>query len=85
MASKPLHVRRLQKALQEWVQNPGQSNFLTLVTSLYCSKPSDSQMKKMSFKLSMLASVMGEMLVAVVKETKKNAILWMHMPQSKGS
>merc|ERR1719400_1789220 len=23
MASKPLHVRRLQKALQEWVQNPG--------------------------------------------------------------
>ena len=25
MASKPLHVRRLQKALQEWVQNPGKS------------------------------------------------------------
>lgn len=23
MASKPLHVRRLQKALQEWVKNPG--------------------------------------------------------------
>lgn len=23
MASKPLHVRRLQKALQEWVANPG--------------------------------------------------------------
>ena len=23
MASKPLHVRRLQKALQDWVQNPG--------------------------------------------------------------
>jgi hypothetical protein len=23
MASKPLHVRRLQKALQEWVSNPG--------------------------------------------------------------
>ncbi|XP_059092562.1 NGFI-A-binding protein homolog isoform X2 [Tigriopus californicus] len=23
MASKPLHVRRLQKALQEWAQNPG--------------------------------------------------------------
>lgn len=22
MASKPLHVRRLQKALQEWVNNP---------------------------------------------------------------
>ena len=25
MASKPLHVRRLQKALQEWVQNPGKN------------------------------------------------------------
>ena len=25
MASKPLHVRRLQKALQEWVANPGNS------------------------------------------------------------
>lgn len=23
MAAKPLHVRRLQKALQEWVANPG--------------------------------------------------------------
>lgn len=23
MASKPLHVRRLQKALQEWITNPG--------------------------------------------------------------
>lgn len=23
MANKPLHVRRLQKALQEWVNNPG--------------------------------------------------------------
>ena len=42
-------------------------------------------MKKMSFKLSMLASVMGEMLVAVIKETKKNAIIWMPMPQRKGS
>ena len=28
MASKPLHVRRLQKALQEWVQNPGRKNFI---------------------------------------------------------
>ena len=29
MAAKPMHVRRLQKALQEWVQNPGRtSNFL---------------------------------------------------------
>lgn len=24
MASKPLHVRRLQKALQEWLSNPGE-------------------------------------------------------------
>ena len=29
MASKPLHVRRLQKALQEWVQNPGKLSFET--------------------------------------------------------
>ena len=28
MASKPLHVRRLQKALQEWVQNPGKHAFI---------------------------------------------------------
>nr|XP_053651689.1 uncharacterized protein LOC128701792 [Cherax quadricarinatus] len=27
MASKPLHVRRLQKALQEWVSNPGEYPF----------------------------------------------------------
>ena len=27
MASKPMHVRRLQKALQEWVQNPGKVFF----------------------------------------------------------
>lgn len=26
MASKPLHVRRLQKALQEFVQNPGKDH-----------------------------------------------------------
>lgn len=26
MASKPLHVRRLQKALQEWAQNPGRTD-----------------------------------------------------------
>ena len=29
MASKPLHVRRLQKALQEWVQNPGEFTYST--------------------------------------------------------
>ncbi|XP_041371937.1 NGFI-A-binding protein 1-like isoform X2 [Gigantopelta aegis] len=27
MASKPLHVRRLQKALQDWVQNPQDTSF----------------------------------------------------------
>lgn len=27
MASKPLHVRRLQKALQEWTTNPGKFLF----------------------------------------------------------
>ena len=27
MASKSMHVRRLQKALQEWVQNPGKVFF----------------------------------------------------------
>jgi hypothetical protein len=31
MASKPLHVRRLQKALQEWVSNPGKSS-----VSIHC-------------------------------------------------
>ena len=30
MASKPLHVRRLQKSLQEWVQNPGKRNATNL-------------------------------------------------------
>ena len=34
MASKPLHVRRLQKALQEWVQNPGESLFLSTFLDL---------------------------------------------------
>ena len=42
MASKPLHVRRLQKALQEWVQNPGKKN------SLFCQKyfgPNNRQLR----------------------------------------
>ena len=34
MASKPMHVRRLQKALQEWVQNPGGLLFYLVVPSL---------------------------------------------------
>ena len=33
MASKPLHVRRLQKALQEWATSPGSC---TLVYSSFC-------------------------------------------------
>lgn len=36
MASKPLHVRRLQKALQEWVQNPGEATPLTPLGS-FCA------------------------------------------------
>lgn len=36
MASKPLHVRRLQKALQEWLTNPCKVSSLSLsVTSLF--------------------------------------------------
>ncbi|KAF4521090.1 hypothetical protein B566_EDAN010964 [Ephemera danica] len=35
MASKPLHVRRLQKALQEWVSNPGE--FVVLPISFFLS------------------------------------------------
>ena len=31
MAPKPLHVRRLQKALHEWVQNPGESEISSLL------------------------------------------------------
>lgn len=34
MASKPLHVRRLQKALQEWVANPGQYMCFVIVCSV---------------------------------------------------
>lgn len=29
MASKPLHVRRLQKALQEWLTNPCKISFMS--------------------------------------------------------
>ena len=35
MASKPMHVRRLQKALQEWVQNPGKLINFTHFLSYY--------------------------------------------------
>ena len=38
MASKPLHVRRLQKALQEWVQNPGRENFINRAQGIFCDK-----------------------------------------------
>lgn len=40
MASKPLHVRRLQKALQEWLTNPCKVLYATQVSSFmsleYC-------------------------------------------------
>ena len=38
MASKPLHVRRLQKALQEWVANPGK----ILLRGCPCKNKADS-------------------------------------------
>ena len=38
MASKPLHVRRLQKALQEWVSSPCKSFHLTC-TCIYVHVP----------------------------------------------
>ena len=37
MASKPLHVRRLQKSLQEWVANPGTE------TRMYMHRPHSHQ------------------------------------------
>ena len=36
MASKPMHVRRLQKALQEWVQNPGKLIHFTHLENDIC-------------------------------------------------
>lgn len=35
MASKPLHVRRLQKALQEWVNNPGKTIYIIQENDLF--------------------------------------------------
>ena len=35
MASKPLHVRRLQKSLQEWVQNPGKKLYLIILILIF--------------------------------------------------
>ena len=42
MASKPLHVRRLQKALQEWVANPGLSYYYHITQSIIIPKASIS-------------------------------------------
>ena len=40
MASKPLHVRRLQKALQEWMTNPGKHQSMkSLATSSKSNLP----------------------------------------------
>lgn len=40
MASKPLHVRRLQKSLHEWMTNP--SAFQTPITNIELSRSSNS-------------------------------------------
>jgi hypothetical protein len=51
MASKPMHVRRLQKALQEWVQNPGKSFnifFFAFLLSVHTSYISENNMDKIS-------------------------------------
>ncbi|XP_076640058.1 NGFI-A-binding protein homolog isoform X3 [Colletes latitarsis] len=39
MASKPLHVRRLQKALQEWLTNPSLFQTPVVSTSATCKNP----------------------------------------------
>ncbi|KZC14762.1 NGFI-A-binding protein like protein [Dufourea novaeangliae] len=39
MASKPLHVRRLQKALQEWLTNPSLFQTPVVPTSAACKNP----------------------------------------------
>ncbi|XP_076686889.1 NGFI-A-binding protein homolog isoform X6 [Andrena cerasifolii] len=39
MASKPLHVRRLQKALQEWLTNPSLFQTPVVPTSATCKNP----------------------------------------------
>lgn len=36
MAAKPLHVRRLQKALQEWLTNPGKHSENTRLKVKLC-------------------------------------------------
>ncbi|XP_031828448.1 NGFI-A-binding protein homolog isoform X2 [Nomia melanderi] len=40
MASKPLHVRRLQKALQEWLTNPSLFQTPVVPTNATCKNPS---------------------------------------------
>ena len=37
MASKPLHVRRLQKALQEWVANPSKYRISSVIKRSFFS------------------------------------------------
>ena len=49
MASKPMHVRRLQKALQEWVQNPGKLIDFTHFCSYYDIWP---LLKSLNYKTS---------------------------------
>jgi hypothetical protein len=53
MASKPLHVRRLQKALQEWVSNPGLSiEILHLLTITLSKEFLNCLFRSMFVKLS---------------------------------
>jgi hypothetical protein len=54
MASKPLHVRRLQKALQEWVQNPG--SFLALKIGRSDALEAFEALKLSSFQAFKLSS-----------------------------
>ena len=49
MASKPLHVRRLQKALQEWVSSPGQC-FPSLYMVPYINTPHAAERRNTRFQ-----------------------------------
>lgn len=54
MASKPLHVRRFQKALQEWLANPRKFIFFC-----YKIKPSSGKMFLKKFFTKMLSKKSG--------------------------
>lgn len=55
MMSKPLHVRRLQKALQEWVANPGKAfNFKNHFFQLHLNH---SDLKLLSLLLTSVPAI----------------------------